>query len=279
MGYGSGRRGVALVAAVASLLTLGGLSASPASAQSGAYPSLGISPPGANDFSCRPAPAHPEPIVLVHGTLLDMTSDWALISPTLAARGYCVFALDYGGRGTGPIEDSAAQLKSFVDRVLAATGAARVSIVGHSQGAMMPRWYVKHLGGDHTLSEIVGLAPSNHGTTQPLADVVGPLCFSCVQQKADSEFMADLNAGDETPGPIDYTQITTRYDEVVTPFSSAFLQGSDSTNVLVQDRCPLDASDHIALTYDPVAVQWMLNALGRPGPADPAFKPRCLLVL
>jgi hypothetical protein len=53
------------------------------------------------------------------------------------------FALDYGGtdgnpiQGYGPIE-SAQQLSSFVDKVLAATGASKVDIVGHSQGGMMP---------------------------------------------------------------------------------------------------------------------------------------------
>ncbi len=65
-------------------------------------------------------------MVLVHGTFGDMTVSWNLISPVLAMDGYCVFALDYGNRGIGPIEDSAAQLEDFVDRVLASTGASRV---------------------------------------------------------------------------------------------------------------------------------------------------------
>jgi triacylglycerol lipase len=275
MGYGSARRAVALGAAVACLLAL----APPAAAQSGQLPSPGISPPGANDFSCRPSPAHPHPVVLVHGTFLDMTTGWNLISPLLKSKGYCVFALDYGGRGTGPIEDSAAELSRFVDRVLEATDARRVAIVGQSQGGMMPRWYVKNLDGPHTVSEIVGLVPSNHGTTQPLTDVVGLACFACLQQKAGSEFIQALNAADETPGPVDYTQITTRLDEVVTPFRSAFLEGPGTTNVLVQDKCPLDVFEHVGIVYDPVAIQWVVNALGRPGPADPGFKPRCLLVL
>jgi triacylglycerol esterase/lipase EstA (alpha/beta hydrolase family) len=275
MGYGKARHVAGLIAALACLLAL----APAAGAQSGQLPSPGISPPGANDFSCRPSPARPQPVVLVHGTLLDMTTSWNLISPLLKSKGYCVFALDYGGRATGPIEDSAAELGRFVDRVLTATEARRVSIVGQSQGGMMPRWYIRFLDGADEVSEVVGLVPSNHGTTQPLTDVVGPFCFACLQQKAGSEFISTLNAGDETPGPIDYTQITTRLDEVVTPFSSAFLQGPRTTNVLVQDKCPLDVFEHVGIVYDPVAIQWVLNALGRPGPADPGFRPRCLLVL
>jgi triacylglycerol esterase/lipase EstA (alpha/beta hydrolase family) len=275
MGYGKARHPAGLIAALACLLAL----APTAAAQSGQLPSPGTSPPGANDFGCQPSVAHPQPVVLVHGTFLDMTTSWNVVSPLLASKGYCVFALDYGGRGTGPIEDSAAELSWFVDRVLEATDARRVAIVGQSQGGMMPRWYIKFLGGDRVVSEVVGLVPSNHGTTQPLTDVVGPFCFACLQQKAASDFIRKLNAGDETPGPIDYTQITTRFDEVVTPFSSAFLQGDRTTNVLVQDKCPLDVFEHAGIVYDPVAIQWVVNALGRPGPADPGFKPRCLLVL
>src|ERR671917_1832873 len=110
--------------------------AAPASAAS-SYLAPGISPPGANDWSCRPSSAHPHPVVLVHGTFGDMTVSWNLISPKLKQAGYCVFALDYGDRATAPMEGSAAQLRDFVDRVLAATGAPKASMVGHSQGGML----------------------------------------------------------------------------------------------------------------------------------------------
>src|SRR5258705_371135 len=75
-------------------------------------------------------------------------------SPLLANHGYCVFTFNYGGssassivQGTGDIAASAGQLASFVTRVLAATGAAKADLVGHSQGGMMPRYYLKFLGG------------------------------------------------------------------------------------------------------------------------------------
>jgi triacylglycerol lipase len=60
---------------------------------------------------------------------------------------------------------------------------------------------------------------------------------------------------------------------VVTPYTSAFL--SDGTNVLLQDKCPADVSEHLAIVGDPIALQWAENALSRPGPADPAFTPAC----
>jgi triacylglycerol lipase len=243
------------------------------------YQSPGISPPSANDFSCEPSPRHPDPVVLVHGTFGDMTVSWNLISPALARQGYCVFALDYGHRGTGPIEDSAAELRAFVAKVLKATGAAKASIVGHSQGGMMPRYYVKFLGGAAKVDDLIGLAPSNHGTTNPLAPPAGQYgsCPACTQQVAGSAFLRRLNAGDETPGAVSYTQVETRHDEVVTPYTSAFLKpGPRTTNVLLQDRCPLDLAEHLGIIYDPVALRWVQNALGRPGPAAPGFRPSCL---
>jgi triacylglycerol lipase len=56
----------------------------------------------------------------------------------------------------------------------------------------------------------------------------------------------------------------------------AFLAaGPKTTNVLLQTRCPVDLSDHLAIIYDPVALRWIQNALARPGPADPGFRPSC----
>ena len=51
---------------------------------------------------------------------------------------------------------------------------------------------------------------------------------------------------------------------------------SGATNVVLQDRCPLDLVEHVTIQDDPVAARWVLNALGRNGPADPSFRPRCL---
>jgi triacylglycerol lipase len=160
--------------------------------------------------------------------------------------------------------------------VLAATGARKVSLVGHSQGGMMPRYYVKFLGGASKVDDLIGLAPSNHGTSNPGALLLAGagVCYSCGQQATGSAFLTNLNAGDETPGKVSYTAVETRYDEVVIPYTSAFLSGA--TNVLLQDRCPLDVAEHLSIIYDAVALRWVRNALGHPGPADPGFRPSCL---
>jgi triacylglycerol esterase/lipase EstA (alpha/beta hydrolase family) len=243
------------------------------------------SPPGANDWTCKPTSAHPYPVVLVHGTAENMLDNWAFMSPALKVAGYCVFALNYGGSGgealgvygTGPIGASARELEAFVTRVRDATGARKVSLVGHSQGGMMPRQYIKFEGGSGDVDDLIGLAPSNHGTSRQLPAPAGLLCVACGEQAAGSEFLRNLNAGDETPGPVSYTQVVTQNDEVVVPYSSGYLTpGADTTNVRLQERCPLDLSEHLAISYDPVALQWVENALAHRGPADPSFRPRCV---
>ena len=241
-------------------------------------------PPGANDWTCRPTATHPSPVVLVHGTAENMLDNWLAVSPALKAKGYCVFALNYGAGdgaplgiyGTERIERSAQELADFVARVRSATGAAKVALVGHSQGGMMPRYYLKFLGGTRSVDELVGLSPSNHGTANPLTPVVGLACVACLQQMAGSPFLVQLNAGDETPGNVSYTQVVTRYDEVVVPYTSGYLDpGPRTTNVRLQDACPLDVTDHLGISYDPAAIQWVEHALARPGPADPGFRPAC----
>src|SRR4051794_1803332 len=136
----------------------------------------GSPPPGANDWACRPSAAHPRPVVLVHGLFANMTDNWQTMSPLLANNGYCVFALTYGvdPKATPPgdefggqntMEQSAAELAAFVKRVLAATHAPKGDIVGHSEGATMPDYYIEYLGGARKVAHYVGVSGVKHGTT------------------------------------------------------------------------------------------------------------------
>jgi triacylglycerol esterase/lipase EstA (alpha/beta hydrolase family) len=257
-----------------------------------AHTSPSESPPGANDWSCRPSPAHPRPVVLVHGTFADMSNSWQALAPLLHNHGYCVFALNYGSQngsgalgiyGVADIRDSAAQLSSFVDQVLGATGSSAVDLVGHSQGGMMPRYYLKDLGGAAKVHTLVGLSPSNHGTTVnglftlgshfPGANSFFGACPACEQQEAGSQFLTELNSGEETIAGVDYTVIQTRYDEVVTPFASAFLSGANVTNILLQSQCALDLGEHLSMPYDHIADADVLNALDPAHPIRPLCTP------
>jgi triacylglycerol esterase/lipase EstA (alpha/beta hydrolase family) len=257
-----------------------------------AHASATASPPGANDWSCKPSAAHPHPVILVHGTFEDMADNWQALSPLLYDSGYCVFALNYGSYngsgslgvyGTGPIEKSAGQLADFVSRVLNATGASQVDIVGHSQGGMMPRYYLKFLDGAAKVHTLVGLAPSNHGTTLdglftlagyiPGADATLADCPACAEQEAGSPFMVKLNSGGDTVSGVRYTVIESANDEVVTPYTSAFLTGPGVVNITLQQQCRLDQGEHLSMGYDHIADGDVLTALDPQHPVQPACTP------
>jgi triacylglycerol esterase/lipase EstA (alpha/beta hydrolase family) len=251
---------------------------------------------GANT-SCSPSPSHPYPVVLVHGTAEDEGSNWVSVAPLLANNGYCVYAFNYGetnlslsGRvdALNYIQRSAQELSDFINSVLSSTGASKVDIVGHSQGGMMPNYYLKFLGGASKVNLLLGLAPSNHGTTAdglttlleqiPGSSVLGGLLAlvgapAIPQQLVGSAFETHLfSGGDTVPGPR-YVVIETTHDEVVTPYTNAFLSGPNVTNITIQNQCPTDPTEHIGLTEDSPALQNVLNQLsGRP---DPSFTATC----
>ncbi|MDG4865139.1 alpha/beta fold hydrolase [Streptomyces sp. T-3] len=264
-----------LLTAAALLAPSATAQASPATATAAAAPSSGW-----NNYACKPSAAHPRPVVLVHGTFGNSVDNWLALAPYLVKRGYCVFSLDYGQlpgvpffNGLGPIAESAEQLRDHVDKVLAATGAPEADLVGHSQGGMMPRHYLKFLGGAAKVNALVGIAPDNHGTTllgltkllphfPGAEDLLTLATPGLADQIAGSAFLTKLNQGGDTVPGVRYTVIATKYDQVVTPYRSQFLDGPDVTNVLIQDKCAADLSEHVAIGLaDRIAYHEVTNAL------------------
>jgi triacylglycerol lipase len=268
----------ALVAAV----TLG--VAAPAVAE--AAPSSGW-----NNWSCAPSAQHPEPVVLVHGLGANDTVNWFFHAPKIAAQGYCVYSLTYGtgilGPGVGGLasmRDSAAQLGRFVDRVRTATGAAKVDIVGHSEGSTMPAYYLKFLGGAAKVGHFVGFGANYRGTTlggldalakalltsvPGLRAILKTACGACTEYLAPSAFLDDLaRGGVHVAGPA-YTSIVSKYDEVVTPYTSGILNEPGATDIVLQDFCSSDASGHLSQATDPNVTGLILHAL------DSSYTPKC----
>lgn len=258
---------------------------------------MGPPPPGANDWSCIPSAAHPRPVVLVHGTDMDMSSTWSTLSPELTEQGYCVFALDYGMQsafwdpsivawGMGDIADSAIELAVFVDAVLAATGAPQVDMIGHSQGGVVARQYLKFNGGAdasapelNKVDNLITLGATNHGTNfnglQQLflaAKALGlpqilseQLLFGTAgsQQLIGSPLLSRLNANGETLPAVHYTVLATTFDEIVTPPERTFLDPNSGSvdNLWVQDVCPSSTASHLGLTTDPTVLTIVSSVL------------------
>lgn len=250
----------------------------------------GGSLPGANDWSCKPSAAHPDPVVLVHGTAGGAQTNWGAYAPLLANQGYCVYALTYGALdvpwplsalgGMKPIPESAAQLGAFVGRVLAATGAAQVDFVAHSQGNTVGEYYIKRLGGSGKVNRFVAIAPPWLGIFGDQMNVVrafgrqlgasadqvddlaamGVVCQACPEMLGNSSFMNALNADGVYDPSVTYTNLASNFDEAVWP-AIALVPAPNVTNDLMQDGCPVDFSDHMAIAGSRRAAMMALNAL------------------
>ncbi|MFE7133891.1 lipase family alpha/beta hydrolase [Streptomyces sp. NPDC057638] len=238
---------------------------------------------GWNNWSCRPSAAHPEPVVLVHGLGANGWDNFLTLAPALRSAGYCVYSETYGktvlgglAGGLAPMARSAAEVGGFIDRVRAATGAEKVDVVGHSEGTTVPAYYIKYLGGATKVDDFIGFGSNFRGTTlgglatlaaalklQGLLTGVG--CGACTDYLPGSAFLAKLNDGPvAVPGPT-YTSIVTRYERVVTPYTSGLLTGDNVTNIVLQDACRLDSAGHLGLAIDPNITQLVLNRLDPEG--------------
>ncbi|WP_394942042.1 esterase/lipase family protein [Psychromicrobium sp. YIM B11713] len=245
---------------------------------------------GWNDWACKPSAKHPEPVVLAHGMGANGVDNFLTLAPTLVAAGYCVYSTTYGATalgtavaGLGPMDQSAATFSSFVDQVLKSTGATKVNVVGHSEGTTVPAYYMKFLGGDKKVDRFVGFGANYAGTTlqglatlakglglQPLLNQVG--CPACSQYLPGSEFLKKLNdGGAAVPGP-HYVNIASKYDLVVSPYTSGFLQAPNVENITLQDLCAADFSGHISQAVDPNVASLIKYHLD----PDHAAKPKCV---
>ncbi|MDV6010940.1 alpha/beta fold hydrolase [Haloechinothrix sp. LS1_15] len=229
-------------------------------------------PLGANDWDCEPTEENPRPVILAHGFGAPAAGHFSAYSPYLSAKGHCVFTGTYGSvdlpvagllGGFKPIEHSAEQLSAFVDKVLEETGAEKVDIVGHSQGGVMPRYYLKNLGGTEKVDNFVAWAAPNDGLTlsglYTLAqkipgfeeELLPRVCEVCSQLTNATGFLDELNAGDPAPGDVDYTMVASRSDVLVTPYTTSFLEGDNVDNILMQEEYPGAIIGHIQMAYDP----------------------------
>ncbi|MSZ78098.1 MAG: lipase [Actinobacteria bacterium] len=220
----------------------------------------------------------PTPVLLVPGTTLtpDLNFSWNYARQfTRAGRSWCWVELP--GHAMRDIQ-VAGEYVAHAIRTLHEAAGRPISIVGFSQGGMVPRWALKYWPDTRAMvDDLIGLDPSNHGTLDAY-----PVCLvGCApalwQQRTGSAFLRALNADAETWAGISYSQVFTATDEIVVPNIAPFASSALSTgegeisNVLVQSICPVHVSDHLSMgTSDPVGHALVLDALTHDGPADPA---------
>src|SRR5699024_675995 len=138
---------------------------------------------------------------------------------------------------------SAEQVGAYVDAVLGATGAEQAILVGHSQGGVVARYWMRVLGGYAKVRHLVSLACPHHGTT--VGGGVSPLvknnrgeavAQSVVQSWfggagleliTGHETIEKINEGGDLDPGVTYTNIATHFDTVIQPPETCFLTAED----------------------------------------------------
>ena len=225
----------------------------------------------ASASSSRPAAeAGGDPVIIVAGTLAGQTLASVYYEPLAArlrASGYDVTIFGLPGSGLGDIGAISQNLNLKADQVRARTGAARVDLIGHSQGGLVIRHYLKYRGGANEVDSAISLGAPHYGaavanllTLLGLGSCAGVV--ACRQMTIGSPFLAALNAGDDTIGNVSYTNIASVNDGIVQPYTTSFLNNDgNNTNVKLQKQCPLRAVGHVGLPLDGMVYSGIQDAL------------------
>jgi hypothetical protein len=288
-GVTGGRRGKAVCAGVftAALLCA---AAAPAGADQAYAP---LSRPGPQlsvakaklraSLDCEPSVrnADREPVLLNPATGVtpeqNYSWNWELALDRLEIP-WCAYTAP--GHTLNDIQVSGEYLVHAIRRMHAMAG-RRIAILGHSQGGMSMRWALRFWPDTRPMvDDVIGFAPSNHGTKQAGLSCMDSCIYANWQQSFESNFIRALNSFAETWPGISYTSIYSHNDEIVTPNSddtgsSSLHTGSGAIrNVAIQDVCPNDPAEHFLIgTTDAVAYELAMDALTHAGPADPARVP------
>jgi triacylglycerol lipase len=202
----------------------------------------------------RPKPVKP-PILFVHGWN-SSASVWTTMIGRFKKDGWTTSQLaSFSYNTTVSNATTAGIIAQKVDSIRGATGAAQVTIIGHSMGTLSARYYVRNLGGDGKVSALISLAGANHGTNTAV------FCFqtSCREMIPGSPFLTSLNADDETWGTPRYATWWSPCDEVINPRESMLLAGALNT----QTAC----ITHSQMHQDATVYAEVRDYVNQPAPA------------
>jgi triacylglycerol lipase len=146
------------------------------------------------------------PILFIHG-FTRTNGDWNIMMPWFEADGWpdaILYAYTFEDPNNCSFQtylDNAGQIKEWVEEILAETGGEKIDLVGHSDGGLSSRYYIKFLGGLDTVDDYVSLATPHHGDP-----IINSSCSELIP------YVRSLNEGDETPGGILNDTLGIRYD-------------------------------------------------------------------
>jgi triacylglycerol esterase/lipase EstA (alpha/beta hydrolase family) len=171
---------------------------------------------------------------------------------------------------TGDLNVQAGILAARVTEALKA-GAPSVDLVGYSAGGIVIGLFVA--AHPKEVRQVVSVGSPLHGTAiASLAvalNAAASVCpVACRQMAPGSSVLASLAAAEPARTGVPWTSMWTTDDQVVLPPDSARFTGA--TNIMLQQVCADDTSNHLNLPADPLVAGLTLRALDTSNAASPS---------
>jgi predicted alpha/beta hydrolase family esterase len=109
----------------------------------------------------------------------------------------------------GPVERYADVVRDAVERLRGATGAERITLVGHSMGGLAARIYLRRHG-HHAVQRVITIDTPHHGTLFATLGH-GP---NARQMRKACDFVTELARDDE---PVDFVCFASQHDNLIVP--------------------------------------------------------------
>ena len=213
-------------------------------------------------------------VLLVHGTATTAAETWPSgLGRVLNAAGFDWCTVQLPERALVDIQESAEHVVAAVRTLHGRTG-RKVSMVGHSQGALQPRWAVRWWPDVRgAVDDLITIAGANREIPWTKAAFCNPSCAPPIWQfSTGAKFLEALNRVPMPAGP-SYTTIRSHTDNLIqpsTPGEIAVATIDGAVNIAVQEVCPGRVVEHAGLVFDAVALALVVDALTHSGAADAA---------
>ncbi len=171
----------------------------------------------------------PRPVLLLYGHMATRRV-FEVLEHRLRRDGYCVWSINLGGMfdayNTLGIDQCAEKVREKVERLYARYDLGPLSIIGHSKGGLIGRYYVKRLGGEKRVRNLITLGSPHNGTPTAYFGVctVGLLARDVWQMTPMSPFIRRLKMG-PFPREVRFTSIYSKADRV-SVYPSALLEAN-----------------------------------------------------
>jgi triacylglycerol esterase/lipase EstA (alpha/beta hydrolase family) len=170
------------------------------------------------------------PVLLIHG-FWGTRRTLRVLEKRLRRDEFCVFSINLGGLfdvfNTGGIDESAERVRDKVEKLYARYPTlGPLSIVGHSKGGLIGRYYVKRLGGDQRVRALITLGTPHHGTPTAYGGVLalGLVSKSVWQMTPMSPFIRRLKLG-AFPASVRFVSVYSKADRA-SPFPTCILESN-----------------------------------------------------